>query len=92
MDKRQKASITRVVQELSSIQVFRRRSLIQDSRENGVSQGTRRLNIARPSGSNPTEMAVLASKGTLHTLGPIPPSMTTRVIGKEVDLGPICNF
>ena len=50
------------------------------------------LNIARPSGSNPTEMAVLASKGILNTLGPVPPSMTTRIIGKEVDLGSICNF
>ena len=68
------------------------RPLIQDSRENEVSQVAGRLNIARPSGSNPTEMAVLASKGTLHTLGPVPPSMTTRVIGKEINLGPICNF
>ena len=81
-----------VYRKLSSIQVFRSRSLIQDSRENEVSQVAGRLNIARPSGSNPTEMAVLASKGTLHTLGPVPPSMTTRVIGKEVELGPICNF
>ena len=81
-----------VYRKLSSIQVFRSRSLIQDSRENEVSQVAETLNIARSSGSNPTEMAVLASKGTLHTLGPVPPSMTTRVIGKEVDLGPICNF
>ena len=60
--------------------------------ENEVSQVAGVLNIARPSGSNPTEMAVLASKGTMYTLGPVPPSMTIRVIGKEVDLGPICNF
>lgn len=75
-----------------SIQVFRSRSLIQDSRENEVRQVIERLNIARPSKINHTEMAVLASKGTLHTLGPVPPSMTTRVIGKEVDLGPIDNY
>ena len=81
-----------VYRKLSSIQVFRSRSLIQDSRENEVSQVAERLNIARSSGSNPTEMAVLASKETLYTLGLVPPSMTTRVIGKEVDLGPICNF
>lgn len=65
---------------------------MQVSRENEVSQVVGRLNIASPSGNNPTEMAVLASKGTLYILGPVPPSMTTRVIGKEVDLGPICNF
>ena len=65
---------------------------MQVSRENEVRQVASRLNIARPSESNPTEMAVLASKGTLHTLGPVPPSMTTRVIGKEVDLGPIDNY
>ena len=45
-----------------------------------------RLNIARPSEINPAEMAVLASKGTLYTLGLVPPTMTTRGIGKEVDL------
>ena len=87
-----KQVLRELCRKLSSIQVFSSRSLIQDSRENEVNQGTRRLNIARPSGSNPTEMAVLASKGTLHTLGPVPPSMTTRVIGKEINLGPICNF
>ena len=81
-----------VYRKLSSIQVFRSRSLIQDSRKNELSQVAGRLNIARPSGINPAEMAVLASKETLYTLGPVPPTMTTRVIGKEVDLGPTCNF
>lgn len=60
--------------------------------ENEVIQVAGRLNIARPSGINHTEMAVLASKETLYTLGPVPPSMTTRVIGKEINLGPICHF
>ena len=87
-----KQVLRELYRKLSSIQVFRSRSLIQDSRENEVSQVAERLNIARSSGSNPTEMAVLASKETLYTLGLVPPSMTTRVIGKEVDLGPICNF
>ena len=65
---------------------------MQVSRENEVRQVASRLNIASPSGSNPAEMVVFASKGILNTLGPVPPSMTTRVIGKEVDLGAICNF
>ena len=65
---------------------------MQVSRENEVRQVASRLNIASPSGNNPTEMAVLASKETLYTLGTVPPSMTTRVIGKAINLGPICNF
>ena len=77
---------------LSSIQVFSSRSVIQDSRENAEAKFMGRLNIARPSEINPAEMAVLASKETLHTLGPVPPSMTTRVIGKEINLGSTCNF
>ena len=65
---------------------------MQVSRENEVRQVASRLNIASPSGNNPTEMAVLASKGILNTLGPVPPSMTIRVIGKDINLRPICNF